>query len=68
MLLDRCPDVPQFSAWLDRLDSAPKALVSYFAQATSLNRYGSDLEHPARVTMESILDDGNVDVEYVALP
>ena len=59
-------DVAEKGAGLDRVDAAPHAFVGDLGQATRLDRRFADEEHAAGVAVIAVLDDGDVDVDYVA--
>jgi hypothetical protein len=64
--LDRGADVAQMSAGCDRANAAPHRFVRHFDQPLGLNGRRADVEHAAGVTVKTILDHGDVDVDDVA--
>ncbi len=66
VVLDGCADVAQVRSRPDRANALPHCLVGDLAQASSLDRRRTDVEHAARVAVETILNDGDVDVDDVA--
>src|SRR5207248_11042139 len=64
--LDRRADIAEVRAGLDGTDAAPHRLVGHFAQPASLDRRRADIEHATGVAVETILDDGDVDIDDVA--
>jgi hypothetical protein len=67
VLLDREADVAEGRARMHRADALPHALVGDLAQATRLHRGLADVEHAAGVAVPAVLDDGDVDVDDVAI-
>ena len=60
-------DVAQGRARLHRADAAPHRLEGGFDQAPGHDRRGTDVVHAAGVAVPAILDDGDVDIEDVAV-
>jgi hypothetical protein len=67
VLLDRVADVAQVCARLDLLDAQPHALVGDVGQALGHDRRFADEEHAAVVAVVAVLDDGDVEVDHVAV-
>ena len=65
--LDRVADVAQARAGLDLDDALPHGLVGEGAQALGGDRAFADDEHAAGVAVPAVLDDGDVDVDDVAV-
>ena len=66
-VLDRVADVAQAHAGLDLDDAVPHRLVGDLAQALGGDRAFADDEHAAGVAVPAVLDDGDVDVDDVAV-
>src|SRR5690606_40130921 len=66
--LDRVADVPDPVSGADGLDAAPHRLVADPAQPLADHGRLADVEHPARVAVEAVLDHRDVDVQDVAAP
>src|SRR6185437_10223463 len=64
--LDRCADVAEAGARLDLAYTAPHRRKGHFAQPLGLDRRRADVEHPAGVAVEAVLDHRDVDVDDVA--
>jgi hypothetical protein len=60
-------DVAQARAGLDLDDALPHGLVGDLAQALGGDRAFADDEHAAGVAVPAVLDDGDVDVDDVAV-
>ncbi|MNV51669.1 hypothetical protein D3C71_1437250 [compost metagenome] len=67
VLLDDFADVAQAAAGFDDLDRLVHAFLGHLGQALGPDRYVADVEHPAGITVETVLDDGDVDVQGVAI-
>ena len=61
------PDVAEARARPDLLDAAPHRLIGELAQALGGDRTFADDEHAAGVAVPAVLDDGDVDVDDVAV-
>ena len=66
MRLDRVTDIAQARAGPDLVNAAPHALIGEVAQTPGLDRRLADIEHPAGVAVEAVLDHCDVDVDHVA--
>src|SRR5580692_2909703 len=58
-------DVAQARAGLDRADAAPHGLETHLGQALGRHRGLAHVVHAAGVAVETILDDGDVDIDDV---
>ncbi|CAJ6303506.1 Uncharacterised protein [Burkholderia pseudomallei] len=67
MLLDRVADVAEMRAGPHLVDAEPHAFVGGLHEALREDRALADDEHPARVAEIAVLDDGDVDVQRVAV-
>src|SRR3546814_4288407 len=67
LLLDRVADVAQGRARLHRADPAPHRLVRGIDQAPRHHRWLAGVVHAAGVAVPAVLDDGDVDVQDVAV-
>ena len=65
--LDRAADVAEANAGLDLGDPLPHRVVGDLDQALRRDRAFADDEHPAGVAVPAVLDDGDVDVDDVAV-
>jgi len=59
-------DVSEARAGPNDRDAAPHAFVSDFTQAARLHGRKAGIEHAARVAVEAVLDDRDVDVDDVS--
>ena len=64
--LDGGADVAEVRAGPHGANPAPHGLVGDLAQAARLDRRRAHVEHAARVAVEAVLDDGDVDVDDVS--
>ncbi len=67
VLLDHVADVAQVRARLDLGDAQPHALISDLRQALGQDRWLANEEHAAVVAVVAVLDDGDVEVDHVAV-
>src|SRR5690606_19859577 len=67
VLLDRVADVAQGRARLHRADAAEHRLAGHLHQPLRHHRGRADVVHPAGVAVPAVLDDGDVDVDDVAV-
>src|SRR5690606_32243169 len=67
VLLDGVADVAQGGARADGADAAEHGLAGHVDQAPGLDAGFADEIHPAGVTVPAVLDDGDVDVDDVAV-
>src|SRR3546814_3499584 len=67
VLLDRVADVAQGCARLHRADPAPHRLVRGIDQPPRHHRRLAGVVHAAGVAVPAVLDDGDVDVQDVAV-
>jgi hypothetical protein len=66
-LLDRMPDVAQVGAWSDQFDPLPHGLLGDIDQALAQNRGIPNKKHLAGITVKTVLDHRDVDVDDVAV-
>ncbi len=64
--LDDVADVAQPRTRFDQRDAMPHGLEGDVNQPLHMLGYGADTEHAAAVAVESVLDDGDVDVDHIA--
>ena len=67
MFLNRVADVAKMCAGFDLLDAEKQALARDFDQTFGVRADVADAEHFAGVAMITVLDDGNVDIDDVAV-
>src|SRR6185295_5569980 len=64
--LNGVPDITQVCARAYLLDAAPHRLEATLGQALRLHRGLANEVHPARITVEALFDDGDIDIDDVA--
>ena len=65
--LDGVTDIAGAGARDGRRDSAHQAFIGDLHQARRLARHRADREHPAQIAMPAIDDQGDIDIDDVAL-
>ena len=67
MLLNRMADITQAYAWANHFDTDFHALVGDARNALSLHSGFADLKHATGITVVPVLDDGDVDIDDIAV-
>ena len=65
MFLDGMPDIAKLHSWLDHLDPKRHAIVSGLYQPLCSNRCLTHQEHLARIPVEPVLDNSDIDVDDI---
>ena len=67
VLLDGVADITEVDSWLDHLDTYAHALIAYSTDSLGLKRRFADQEHFTGVAVVAVFDDGDVDVDDIAV-
>ena len=67
MLLDNVTNIPERATRFNQLNSFIQAFLSYPNQAPGMVGHFPDAEHFTGITVKTILDNGYIDIDYVAV-